>query len=166
MIALVAAGAIWLIYAVVRSPHRNELESFGQYAAAVLAIAAGIAGKIWGARTADDKAPGAGSPGPDRLADMLAGAVKDQWARAAAERGLAEPEPIPVRYARPAVPLAGPPSAAVASRRFSPLPGLAAVSAQRLRGGRLSDLHAVYGGLGSGRLVIAGLPARVRAPLP
>jgi len=33
-----------------------------------------------------------------------------------------------------------------------------AVSQQRLRGGRISDLHAVYGGLGSGRLVIAGSP--------
>jgi hypothetical protein len=28
----------------------------------------------------------------------------------------------------------------------------------RLRGGRLRDLHAVYGGLGSGRLVIVGAP--------
>jgi hypothetical protein len=33
-----------------------------------------------------------------------------------------------------------------------------AASHQRLRGGRISDLHAVYGGLGSGRLVIIGAP--------
>src|SRR5689334_3538341 len=49
-------------------------------------------------------------------------------------------------------------SAAVTSHRFAPLPGLAQVGQQRLRQGQIRDLHAVYGGLASGRLVIAGPP--------
>ena len=56
------------------------------------------------------------------------------------------------------MPLAGPPSAAIASGLFCPLPGLAAVSGKNLEAGRISDLNAVYGGLGSGRLVIVGPP--------
>jgi len=38
------------------------------------------------------------------------------------------------------------------------LPGLAGVKDRRLRAGQVSELHEVYGGLGSGRLVIAGGP--------
>jgi hypothetical protein len=38
------------------------------------------------------------------------------------------------------------------------LPGLDAVGKQQLRAGRVSELHEVYAGLGSGRLVIAGGP--------
>ena len=49
-------------------------------------------------------------------------------------------------------------AAAVASTRFAPLPGLAAAGEQRLQAGQVSELHEVYGGLGSGRLVIAGGP--------
>jgi hypothetical protein len=94
----------------------------------------------------------------DQLADLLAGAVRNQWTRAAADRGLLQSEPIPVRWRRTSRPVAGPVSAAVGSQRFPPLPGLPAVSQQRLRRGRISDLHALYGGLGSGRLVIAGAP--------
>ena len=59
---------------------------------------------------------------------------------------------------RPAAPFAGPVAAAVASTRFAPLPGLAAAGEQRLQAGQVSELHEVYGGLGSGRLVIAGGP--------
>ena len=44
----------------------------------------------------------------DYLADVLARAVDGQWTRAAADRGLLVPEPIPVRWRRPSVPLAGP----------------------------------------------------------
>ena len=92
------------------------------------------------------------------LADSLAAAVMEQWTRAALERRLVQPEPIPVRWGRSSRPLAGPVSAAVGSRQFPPLPGLPAAAAGRLRGGQLQDLHAVYGGLGSGRLVVIGGP--------
>ena len=82
----------------------------------------------------------------------------DQWTRAAADRQLLQPEPIPVRWGRPAQPLAGPVSAAVGSRQFSPLPGLSPVREEQLNRGGLRDLYAVYGGLGSGRMIIAGPP--------
>jgi hypothetical protein len=72
-------------------------------------------------------------------------------------------EPIPVRWERPSQPVAGPVSAAVGSRQFAPLPGLVAVRQGRLREGGLGDLHAVYGGLGSGRMVIVGAPGWARA---
>ena len=78
--------------------------------------------------------------------------------RAAGDRRLLEPQPIPVRWARPSVPLGGPVSAAVSSRSFAPLPLLRAVDEQRLRAGHIQDLLSVYGGIGSGRLVIAGAP--------
>ena len=93
-----------------------------------------------------------------RLADLLARTVDAEWTRAAGERGLLEPEPIPVRWQRPTAPVAGPVAAAVASTRFAPLPGLAAAGEQRLQAGQVSELHKVYGGLGSGRLIIAGGP--------
>jgi hypothetical protein len=77
---------------------------------------------------------------------------------AAADRGLLVPEPIPVRSRRPSVPLAGPAAAAVAARRFGPLPGMTLVTAAQLARGDIGDLHRLYAGLGSGRLVIAGAP--------
>ena len=55
-------------------------------------------------------------------------------------------------------PVAGPVSAAAGSRQFPPLPGLKAVRQGQLREGGLRDLHAIYGGLGSGRMVIVGAP--------
>jgi hypothetical protein len=153
----ITAVTAWLLYWVWAAPaqRRDDLAPSGAFAAAAVVIAAGLIGRAWraGMRTRDQAATAAEL---DRLTDVLAGAVQDQWTAAAAGRGLLQPEPIPVRWARPSLPLAGPVAAAVGSARFPPLPGLAAVGPQRLRAGRIGDLHAVYGGLGSGRLVIAG----------
>jgi hypothetical protein len=54
--------------------------------------------------------------------------------------------------------VAGPVSAATESRQFPPLPGLPAAVLDRFGNGQLQDLHAIYGGLGSGRLMIIGGP--------
>jgi hypothetical protein len=154
-VAAISAVTIWLVYAVWRSPHRNDLATFGQYAAGVAVIAAGLIGKAGHTRYTRDAA----ARGPaelDHLTDVLAKAVQEEWTRAAAERRLLEPEPIPVRWRKPSSPMAGPASAAVASQRFAPLPGMARIGLGQLRAGRIDDLHAVYAGLGSGRLVIAG----------
>lgn len=153
--AAIAAGTVWLVYAVWRSPNRNDLATFGSYVAAVALVAVGLIARAWEARKHDNSED---ALEVDRLADLLAGAVKDQWIRAAADRGLLQSEPIPVRWRRSSLTVAGPVSAAVGSQRFPPLPGLSPVSQQRLRAGRVSDLHAIYGGLGSGRLVIVGPP--------
>lgn len=96
-------------------------------------------------------------PELDRLTDLLAVAVEDQWTRVADEEGLTEHEPIPVRWRKTSRRIAEPSSTAVRSR-FEPLPGLRSVTLERLESGWITDLHAVYGGLGSGRLVIAGRP--------
>jgi len=97
-------------------------------------------------------------PEPDYLINRLGAAVQEQWTRAAAERGLLEPEPIPVRWRAASVPIAGPPLAAAHSHRFMPLPGVTAVQEKMLRTGDVLDLYELYAGLGSGRLVIAGPP--------
>lgn len=157
VVAAIAGGMLWLVYAVWRSPHRMDLATFGSYVAGVAVVAVALITRAWEVRT-QQRGGTLGTAELDHLSDLLAGAVKDQWTRAAADRGLLQPDPIPVRWGRSSLPIAGPPSAAVGSQRFSPLPGLSVVGQQRLRGGRISDLHAVYGGLGSGRLVIAGAP--------
>ena len=142
---------------VWRSRNRADLEGFAGFAISVTGIAAGWTAWVWRHRSRHGSEVVSGQE-LGRLADLLAGAVEQEWTRAAGERGLLEPEPIPVRWQRPAGPFAGPTAAAVASTRFAPLPGLAAAREQRLQAGQVSELHEVYGGLGSGRLVIAGGP--------
>jgi hypothetical protein len=156
-IAAIAAGAALLLFAVWRSPHRNDLIAYGGLVATVVTIATGWMSWAWRTR-ARALAGAVDHAAIDRLADVLARAVEGQWTRAAADRGLLAPEPIPVRWRRPSVPLAGPSAAAAAARRFEPLPGMTLVTAAQLAKGDISDLHRLYAGLGSGRLVIAGAP--------
>jgi hypothetical protein len=153
---VIAIAALWVLYAVGRSPHRSDWATFGAFAVAVVALALGWITWLWRARTGKAD-PGAAGRELDDRADLLAEAVRRQWERAANERGLAQPEPIPVRWGKSTQPLAWP--AAAGSRRFDPLPGLPRADETRLAAGQLSDLHAVYGGLGSGRLCKQGITA-------
>jgi transcriptional regulator with XRE-family HTH domain len=139
------------------SSHRADLAGFARFALSVAVIAAGWIAWIWRHKGSQGSEVVAGQE-LERLADLLAGAIDREWTRAAGERGLLEPEPIPVRWQRATAPFAGPVAAAVASTRFAPLPGLAAAQEQRLQAGQVNELHELYGGLGSGRLVIAGRP--------
>jgi len=157
VVIAIAGVTLWLVYAVWRSPRRDDLATFGSYVAGIAVVAAALIARAWETRTRQ-LGNVLQAAELDQLADLFAVSVKDQWTRAATDRGLLRPDPIPVQWKRSSLPVAGPSSAAVGSQRFAPLPGLAAVGQQRLRGGRISDLHAVYGGLGSGRLVIAGAP--------
>ena len=152
-VVIALAGA--LVWVVWRSPHRADLSNFGAFAVAVIVPVASLVVYLTKVRQAGDT--GRGRP-LNELADSLAVAVREQWTRAALERRLLQPEPIPVQWERSSRPLAGPVSAAVESRQFPPLPGLSPTVPRQFRGGRLQDLHAVYGGLGSGRLVIIGEP--------
>jgi hypothetical protein len=154
-IVIVVAVAGVLVWAVWRSPHRNDLSAFGGFAVAVIVPVASLV--VYLARVRQPSETGWGQPLIE-LADFLAVAVTEQWTRAALERRLVQPEPIPVQWGRSSRPLAGPVSAAVESRQFPPLPGLPAAVPGQFEGGRLQDLHAVYGSLGSGRLVIIGEP--------
>jgi hypothetical protein len=148
----VAGALVWVVY---RSPHRVDLSTFGAFAVAVVVPVASLVVYLTKVRQVGDT--GRGRP-LDELADSLAVAVREQWTRAAVERRLLQPEPIPVQWKKSSRPLAGPVVAAVESRQFPPLPGLSPTVPEQLRGGRLRELHAVYGGLGSGRLVITGEP--------
>ena len=157
MVAIVVVVAVTgaVILAVWRSPQRDNLSAFGGFAAAVIVPVATLVIYLIRVREAAETAP---TRPLDEIADSLAAAVMEQWTRAALERRLLQPEPIPVHWERSSRPLAGPLSTAVESRQFAPLPGLSLALKRQLRGGRLKDLHAVYGGLGSGRLVIIGEP--------
>ena len=157
MAAIVAVVAVSgaVVWAVWRSPQRIDLATFGAFAVAVIVPAVSLVVYLTRVRQAGDT--GRGRP-LDEVADSLAVVVTEQWTRAALERRLLQPEPIPVHWERSSRPLAGPVSAAVESRQFAPLPGLSPALGRQLRGGRVKDLHAIYGGLGSGRLVIIGEP--------
>jgi hypothetical protein len=146
----------WLLYVVWRSPQRSDLAVYGAFAVPVVTVMTGWIAWAWRAKSSL-ASPTVTSQDLDRVADLLALAVKTQWERAASERGLVA-EPIPVTWGRPSIPLAGPVTAAVGSRRFAPLPGLTPVREVQLAAGWIDDLHDVYGGLGSGRLVVAGAP--------
>jgi hypothetical protein len=115
-----------------------------------------VLGGWWPARRRAAGVTSSQSAGQNQFADQLAKAVEDQWAQEADRRGLRVPGPIPVKWRRSSLPLAGPAKAAAAARRFDPLPGLSALAETQLMEGQITDLHAIYGGLGSGRLIIAG----------
>lgn len=152
VIAVVIAAAGALVWRVWQSPNRDSLSTFGGFAVAVIVPVATLIAYLTKSRRPE---AAAGRP-LGELADSLAGAVQEQWSRAALERQLVQPEPIPVQWMRSSRPLAGPVSAAVESRQFPPLPGLIRVTPDQLRSGQLQDLYAVYGGLGSGRVVLVG----------
>jgi hypothetical protein len=97
----------------------------------------------------------------ERAADELAKQLTRQWEQGAAERGLIHPAPMRVRWQWTRHQVTGPVADAVGGsgeRRFAPLPGMAAVTEKQLRAGTLDGLVDVYGGLGSGRLIILGEP--------
>lgn len=149
-IVVIAGVTLWLL----RAGWHSEHEAVYLAAAVPLVVAAaGLTRSIW--RAHSTAAP---TRDPDHAADVLAAAVKRQWEQEAGERGLTAPEPIPVTWGSPLTPLAGPAAAAAESRQFRKLPGLAPVREAQLSEGKITDLHAVYGGLGSGRLVIVGGP--------
>ncbi|MFG2358420.1 hypothetical protein [Streptomyces sp. NPDC048521] len=97
----------------------------------------------------------------EEAADELAKAVKAQWRDEAGLRRLLNPAPLPVRWKLSERKVAGRVSAAVAENPlFPPLPGLTAVTDKQLvASGGIAELHAVYGGLASGRLLLVGPPA-------
>jgi hypothetical protein len=136
--------------------HRDDLSAYGAYVLAGAGIVVSML--AWGWRKSTRRpTDAAGADYLDRVADSLAAAVEEQWKKAAEERGLAG-DPIAVTWSRPSRAVSVPVDAAVRSGRFGPVPGLRPARESDLVSGRAADLHAVYGGLGSGRLIIAGPP--------
>ena len=160
VVAVVAVVAVVVGFTlfVWWSPHRGDLAIFWAFVAAIATIALdAIRGLIARARSAGTERPGGENRerALDDVADRLALAVKK---RAAAQLPFLPSEPIAVRWKGPSQPVAGPLWVAADSQRFRPLPGVPRIEQKQLQDGRLQDLHAVYGGLGSGRLVIVGAP--------
>jgi hypothetical protein len=103
-----------------------------------------------------------------RAADVLASAVRSQCQAAIEDRRLLYPAPVSVRWRWSVLPVSGTAAEALGDSvrpRFPPLPGLKHVTAAKVRAGELADLHALYGGLESGRLLIVG-SCRCRKPVP
>jgi len=150
---IVVAGAV--LWVVARQPpsRRTDLSTYGAFAVAFVALVGG-----WIVYLARKRQPGGADQGQalDELADSFAKEVKKLWDKQARERELLPP--IPVLWKGLTRQLTGPISAAVGWSEFEPLPDLPAVGAEQLRGGEIRGLHAVYGGLRSGRLVIVGPP--------
>ena len=155
-VAGIAVVVAWLLYLLYRSPHRDDLSTYGAFVFPVAAVVVGWLAWAWRKGKASQSAGATGSEDLDHFADRLAAAVQAQWKTAAEERGLTGTVPIPVGWSRPSDPVSGPTAAAVNSHRFRPLPGLAQTEAAELTAGQIGKLHAVYGGLRSGRLIIAG----------
>ncbi|MFF4208070.1 hypothetical protein ACFYZE_01640 [Streptomyces sp. NPDC001796] len=104
------------------------------------------------------------TPSPlEATADELARVVLAQWQKEAGLRRLLAPATLPVRWQVTDRKVAGRLAGATAEggrARFTPLPGLKPVARDGLlAGGGLLELHAVYGGLASGRLLLIGPPA-------
>jgi len=106
-----------------------------------------------------------GGPGPKQDAAsaneqlrLLAAASRHQWTAAASDRRLTHPGPLPIRWTRATVPVAGPVSATTGYPRFRPLPGLTAVTHCELGEGTQEELYQIYGGLPSGRMLLIGRP--------
>jgi len=158
MVVALAVLMAWLLYTAWKSPRSTDLATYGAFALPVAVLVAGWVTWAWRRATAGPAAVMSDGEKLNRAADRLAVAVLTQWESAAAEQGLAGADSIQVTWGRPSQPMAGPLAAAVSTRQFNPLPGLCLVGEPQLMAGHISDLHAAYGGLGSGRLVIAGSP--------
>jgi hypothetical protein len=151
--AVIAVIAGWLLYLLYRSHNRDSVSTYGAFAWPVVILAATGLGWAWRKARASQSAAPPGGEALDHAAGQLAAAVAAQWEKAAGERGLTGADPVRVTYGRPSQAMADPATAATASHRFDPLPGLAEAGSRNA-----SDLHTLYGGLRSGRLIIAGPP--------
>ncbi|MGH3900029.1 MAG: hypothetical protein ACRDTA_17675 [Pseudonocardiaceae bacterium] len=151
---VLASGGVLCLWWVYSHPpaQRNDLIQLGGFA---LALFSALLPVVSGLRHA--RRPAA-IRSADTLEGMLAQAVHGQWRKAATERVLLTPAPIPVRWSLSSLPVTGELTAAL-DGPFTPLPGLAlATEGQLLAGGQRSQLFAVYGGIASGRVVVVGAP--------
>jgi len=98
----------------------------------------------------------------DTLIEALYEAVCRQWREEAGKRRIQRPDLLPMRWSVSRRHVANRIDAGVADGRpsFPPLPGLRATTRKSLsQGGGWAELHEVYGGLASGRLLLVGPPA-------
>jgi hypothetical protein len=99
----------------------------------------------------------------DTLATLLAEAVNGQWRQEAMQRRLLTPDPIPIRWSLSDLAVTGSVASAVGAPdkppAFPPLPQQARITETDLQvGGGRAELHDLYAGLASGRVVVVGAP--------
>ena len=146
-------GAVWFaVHYVVQARNQGTAATVAQALAAVLVPVAGLA--VWLVRRFQ---PGGPAIDLAQAADDLAARVRRQWAEAALQRGLSHHR-LAVRWAWSPRGLSGSPRAATSDQRIAPLPDVPPASPRQLKAGDLSHLFAIYAGLGSGRMVLAGAP--------
>ncbi|EOD63028.1 hypothetical protein H480_39130 [Amycolatopsis vancoresmycina DSM 44592] len=157
-LVVVGAALAWWVWqvSVLEPGERSNASGYGQFVLAAIGLLVACAGPLKGAITAGVKVP------QEADLDQLASVLQEEWTAAADERCLLIPAPLPIRWRRSTRAVTGPVAAAVgrpkSSVRFEPLPGLRAVTTARLREGTGHALHAVYGGLATGRVLILGEP--------
>jgi hypothetical protein len=154
IVLLVAGLGWWTLQVTLLEPgERGNASGYGQFVLAAFGVVLTV-WQIFGAKLRSGRA----AADADALTDTLAAVVRRQWTAAAMERGLLQPEPLPIRWHLSGRPVAGPPSSATSRGSFPPLPGLSRTTPAQLRSGTHRTLHRVYGGLASGRLILAGTP--------
>jgi hypothetical protein len=152
---LIATSLCWWVWQVtlLKASERSEASGYGQFVLAAIGLLIIVAGPV---RVAF-RAPSARSL--DEQADLLAGAMRNQWENEALNRRI-YPEPLVIRWSNSSRPVGGPlPRRSQAGNtidRFDPLPGVSRMDAPNLRNGNQNDLHAIYASAPSGRLLILG----------
>lgn len=153
---VVVSAAIWLIAVSLLDADRQAAAiAYGTFLLAVVGVVSSLL--AWVIKRAfgppvslslDDEL--------DRLSDIM----RDQWDKAAADRQLQRPAPLPIRWRLSSRPVAGPLRDPTMTRlggvAHRSLPGLNPATAADLQHGDRAALHAIYGGLGSGRLIVVG----------
>ncbi|MGH3821228.1 MAG: hypothetical protein ACRDRA_00040 [Pseudonocardiaceae bacterium] len=153
---LIVATTVGSVAFILYAYSRNQ-ESAGMLVGTLVAVitaASSAATWLW----TRWRAPGVAQCSLERAADQLAEQLRWDWDQVAAGRQLIEPEPIAVRWRWSRHGVTGPITEAL-DGRFTPLPGMAAVTVEDLQLGAVKDLLRVYGGLGSGRLIVLGEPS-------
>jgi hypothetical protein len=157
-VLLIAGAVVWVIWLSTLSPaQRSEALKLGGFIVPLALAVITVLSSLSRARRPMEPQP------INVLTDSLAQAIQSQWRKAADERALLTPAPIPVRWSISTLPVTGTVEASVGSPEtqppFLPLPGYTRITEDDLRGGGgRRELHALYAGLGSGRLVITGDP--------
>ena len=157
--AVVVTGAIawgtWL--ATLPPEQRNQALTFGGFLMPLALAVITVVTTLRAARRIPDPRS------LEVLADLLARAIEGQWRKAADERALLAPSPIPVQWSLTALPVAGPLVSAVSVQdsppAFPPIPEYAGSTEADLQsGGGRVKLLSLYSGVASGRILIIGAP--------
>jgi hypothetical protein len=143
LIVLATAGTVTAAYRFYSG------EALVEIVISVVTAGAGVAGKLWEWARRPERA----RLPLRRAADELAEQLGRQWEQAATERGLTHPAPISLEWRCSSGQVTGS-RAEAATGPFAPLPGMEPVTAEDLNSGAVRDLHRLYAGLGSGRIII------------